>query len=187
MVPIHLRSIPTSTATLETYPHYELIEHLCKWIKPINYLEIGVRWGDTYNVINKYCENCYLVDIDFLDIEYSKNTLKFEMTSDEFFKNLNPNIKFDLAFIDGDHTKEQVIKDFDNTSRHIVDDGFVILHDTYPYSEKMITPSISNNAWEAMLYIKTHYRDEWEYLTLPFNPGVSILKKMKINRQLIWM
>ena len=51
MKPIHLRNTPEDNGLLETYPHYELIEHLAKWIKPINYLEIGVIWGTTYNVV----------------------------------------------------------------------------------------------------------------------------------------
>ena len=43
-----------------------------------------------------------------------------------------------------------------------------------------------DNCWEAMLNIKQRFRDEWEYITLPFNPGLTLMKKMDINKQLIW-
>ena len=184
---IYLRNTPDSHGgLLETYPHYEMIEHLVKWVKPINYLEIGVRHGTVYHLVNKYCETCYLVDIQFLDIEYSPNTIKFEMTSDSFFNSVNQSIKFDFVFIDGDHSKEQVLKDFLNVKDRVVDDGFVILHDTYPCDERMTLPHHSDNGWEAMLYIKQNFKDDWEFVTLPFNPGLTIMKKMKNNKQILW-
>lgn len=187
MKQIHLRNTPEDyNGSLETYPHYEIIQHLASWIKPVNYLEIGVRHGSVYKLINKYCKNCYLVDVKFLDIDYSDNTIKFEMTSDNFFQIIDTSIKFDLVFIDGDHSKEQVLKDFLNAKDMVVDDGFIILHDTYPCNEWMELPRHSNNAWEAVLDIKQKYRDDWEIVTLPFNPGLTIMKKMKNNKQLLW-
>ena len=50
----------------------------------------------------------------------------------------------------------------------------------------MTQPFFSNNCWEAMLDIKQDYKNEWESVTLPFNPGLTIMKKMKGNKQLIW-
>lgn len=187
MKEIYLRNTPEDyKGSLETYPHYEIIQHLSSWIKPINYLEIGVRHGNVYSIINQYCETCYLVDIKFLDINYSKNTIKFEMSSDDFFKVVDQSIKFDLVFIDGDHSKEQVLKDFLNVKDMVVNDGFILLHDTYPCDERMELPRHSNNAWEAILHIKENFRDDWEIITLPFNPGLTIMKKMKNNKQLLW-
>jgi hypothetical protein len=186
MKPIHLRTTPEDNGLLETYPHYELIEHLAKWIKPVNYLEIGVRHGTTYNFVRNYSKTCYLVDLNFLDIEYTDNTIKYEMSSDEFFNQIEKNLKFDLVFIDGDHSKEQVLKDFINVKDMVIDDGFIILHDTYPCDKRMTIPSHSNNCWETMLEIKQKYSDEWEYITLPFNPGLTLLKKMNINKQILW-
>lgn len=187
MKEIYLRNTPENHGgVLETYPHYEMIEHLVKWVKPINYLEIGVRHGTVYHLVNKYCEKCYLVDIEFLDIGYSTNTIKFEMTSDSFFNSINPNVKFDFVFIDGDHSKEQVLKDFLNVKDMVVEDGFIILHDTYPCDERMELPHHSNDAWKTALHIKQNFKDEFELVTLPFNPGLTIIKKMNINKQLLW-
>ncbi len=184
---IYLRNTPENSGGIrETYPHYEIIQHLASWIKPVNYLEIGVRHGTVYNLVSQYCNTCYLVDLNFLDIEYTENTIKYEMSSDNFFMSIDPSINFDLIFIDGDHSKEQVLKDFINIKDRVVDDGFVILHDTYPCDERMELPEYSNNAWESILYIKQNFRDEWEMITLPFNPGLTIMKKMKSSKQLLW-
>jgi predicted O-methyltransferase YrrM len=108
------------------------------------------------------------------------------MTSDEFFQVVNPNVKFDMVFIDGDHSKEQVLKDFTNVSEMVIEDGFVLLHDTYPCDENMELPNHSYNAWEAALQIKQNFKDQWEILTLPFNPGLTIMKKINHKKQLIW-
>ena len=187
MEPIYLRNTPeNSGGRLETYPHYELIEHLAKWIRPVNYLEIGVRHGTTYNLVKNYASTCYLVDLNFLDIDYSPNTIKYEMPSDDFFLSIERDLKFDMVFIDGDHSKEQVMKDFINVKDMVIEDGFVILHDTYPCDERMTLPDHSNNCWETMLEIKQKYSNEWEYITLPFNPGLSLLKKIKIDKQILW-
>lgn len=37
-----------------------------------------------------------------------------------------------------------------------------------------------------MIEIKQRYSDEWEYITLPFNSGLTLLKKMNINKQILW-
>jgi predicted O-methyltransferase YrrM len=186
MKPIHLRNLPISQKSAETYQHSYIVEHLASWIKPVNYLEIGVRTGTVYSLVHPWAENCYLVDINFLDIPYSLNSKKFEMTSDIFFETVDDKIQFDLVFIDGDHSKEQVYRDFTNVKDRVITDGFVILHDTYPCDERMTQPFFSNNCWEAMLDIKQDYKNEWESVTLPFNPGLTIMKKMKGNKQLIW-
>lgn len=187
MKEIYQRNTPEDNdGRLETYPHYEIIEHLARWIKPINYLEIGVRYGTTYNLVKNHAKNCFLVDVDFLDLDYSDNTIKFEMTSDSFFECFDESIKFCLAFIDGDHSKEQVLKDFINVKDRVIDDGFVILHDTYPCDSRMENPGFSGDAWKTALHIKQNFIEDWEIITLPFNPGLTIMKKMKRNKQLLW-
>ena len=50
----------------------------------------------------------------------------------------------------------------------------------------MTLHELSNDCWETMLEIKQKHREEWEFITLPFNPGLTIMKKMKGNKQLIW-
>jgi hypothetical protein len=50
------------------------------------------------------------------------------MTSDDFFKN-NPDKKYDIFFIDGLHTEEQVYKDIINALEHLNEGGTIVCHD----------------------------------------------------------
>ena len=106
------------------------------------------------------------------------------MSSDDFFIQKDPSLMFDFVFIDGNHSKEQVYKDFLNVSNFVIEDGFILLHDTSPCYDEYLEPEWCHDAWEAALKIKKEHKDEWEILTLPFNPGLTILKKMNINKQL---
>lgn len=45
-------------------------------------------------------------------------------------------IKFDLIFIDGLHTAEQVRKDFENALKLLSHNGFIVLHDCNPIKEE---------------------------------------------------
>ncbi len=73
------------------------------------------------------------------------------MTSDAYFnliENNNPLPSFDLIFIDGDHTKEQVKRDFENSLRFLSDDGFIVIHDVLPENEAgTIVPRETKQWW----------------------------------------
>jgi hypothetical protein len=181
MKPIYLRNVP---GNIVTYDHISIIEHLSFWIKPESYLEIGVYDGNSLNVVSKHSKTCHAVDIEFRTRDFDNNVVLYEMSSDDFFIQKDPSLMFDFVFIDGNHSKEQVYKDFINVSNFVIEDGFVLLHDTSPCNDELLAPEWCHDAWESALKIKKEHNDEWEILTLPFNPGLTILKKMKINKQL---
>jgi hypothetical protein len=64
------------------------------------------------------------------------------MTSDEFFENPPHSLafdwisEFDLIFIDGLHTAEQVQKDFENALKILSPNGFIVIHDCNPEKEE---------------------------------------------------
>lgn len=178
--PIHLRN------GRNLHDHGELISHVAKWLKPRRYLEIGVCTGYSLEIVQKYAAECYGVDIIIEKKDYGSHVKLFEMTSDYFFQTLSPSTMFDMAFIDGDHEKNQVYKDFINVKDRIIEDGIVLMHDSVPMNEKMLDPRLCNNAWEAVAQIKKEFVNNWEILSLPFNPGITIMRKIPINKQLIW-
>jgi hypothetical protein len=185
MNPVYLRNVPPPN---ETFDHAEFISNLFKWLKPELYLELGVRDGTTFIPASKYCKRAIGVDA-FNDpkFQFQPNMEFYKMMTDDFFANLNPDIKFDAVFIDADHSHEQSLKDFINVKDRVIDDGFILFHDTYPYNESMLHPYACNDCYRTALYIKQHFIDEFEVLTLPFNPGVTIVKKMRRNKQLFWL
>lgn len=179
MKPIHLRNSVL-------HDHTTLIEHIASWIKPERYLEIGVFDGINMRKVQNWAHECYGVDIQIRNRNYKENVKLFEMASDEFFKKLDPSIKFDMAFIDGDHEKNQVYKDFINVENRIIQDGIVLMHDSVPMNDYMLSPGLCNDAWEAIFRIKNEFLTRWEIVSLPMNPGLTIMRKMPVNKQLLW-
>jgi hypothetical protein len=117
----------------------EIINRLIQATKNENsvYLEIGVRNpADNFNHI--CAGQKYSVDPG---IEFEANPVDFKLTSDAFFeqlkigKILNKNLLFDVIFIDGLHTAEQVYKDILNSLDFIQPNGFIVLHDCNPPTE----------------------------------------------------
>ncbi len=184
MNPIHLRNIPPP---YETFGHTHFLEHLFSWLKPELYLELGVRDGFNLNAVAKFCHKAIGVDLSSPIISLDENIEFYLGSTDDYFETLPIDVKFDAVFIDADHSHEQSLKDFLNVKDRVITDGFIFFHDTYPYDEYMFDPGLSHDVYKTALYIKENLIDEFEILTLPINPGFTIVKKMKRNRQLIYL
>lgn len=105
------------------------------------YLEIGVSRGQAFQRISADVK--FAVDPAFRLTERTRELADakgrvvqyFETTSDAFFeteKTLLAQHPVDVALIDGLHTYEQVVRDVENTVRHLKDDGVIFLHDCNP-------------------------------------------------------
>jgi len=105
------------------------------------YLEIGVSRGQAFQRISADVK--FAVDPAFRLTERARELADakgrvvqyFETTSDAFFENeksLLAQHPVDVALIDGLHTYEQVVRDVENTVRHLKDDGVIFMHDCNP-------------------------------------------------------
>ena len=184
MTPIHLRNVPPPP---ETFDHITLLKFFANWIKPERYLELGVRWGNVFLKVAPLCKEAHCVDMNDIKFRLKKNMSFHKCSTDDYFEKLSKDELFDMIFIDADHSFEQSKKDFVNASRHLIDDGFIFLHDTYPYDPKFFEPEWCNDAYRTPLWIKQNMIDEFEIVTLPFNPGLTIVKKMNRNKQLQYL
>jgi hypothetical protein len=129
-----------------------------------SYLEIGVDNGKNYQQI--VCENKYCVDPYFLnnsdDVKKEEDIPSFvtwRMTSDEMFDTIKKSVKFDIIFIDGLHTEEQVGKDIINSLKHLNVGGCIVVHDCLPPNENaQIVPRIQGlwcgDVWKAITMLK---------------------------------
>jgi predicted O-methyltransferase YrrM len=181
MTPIHLRNVPPPS---ETFDHVGFLTLMASWIKPTKYLELGVRCGKNFCSISQFCEKAIGVDVVFHNFPLKENMEFFEGFTDDYFSKLSSDEMFDMVFIDADHSHEQSLKDFLNVKDRVIEDGFIFFHDTYPYDPWMFRPDQCNDCYKTALYIKQNFAAEFEVVTLPFNPGVTIVKKMPINKQL---
>lgn len=183
IIPIHLRNVPPPC---ETFDHRSLLVFLAKWIKPQIYVEYGVRNSNVLSPMLDYCEKIYAVDLS--PCNYSQNSkIKFyQMSTDDFCTQIidKEKLLIDMVFIDADHSHEQSLKDFNNIFPFVIEDGLILLHDTYPYDIAFTDPSYCHDAYKTAWYIKQNYQDKCEIVTLPFNPGFSIVRKCK--KQLAW-
>ncbi len=183
MQPIHLRNVPPP---METFNHKSFFDFIFSYIKPENYLELGVRDGLNFISSAKHCKHAIGVDIVPPPFHLEPNMSYHTMSTDQYFANLAPDVMFDTVFIDADHSHEQSLKDFLNVKDRVIEDGFIFFHDTYPYDELMFNPQLCNDVYKTALYIKQNLIEEFEILTLPFNPGVTLVKKIARTKQLIY-
>jgi len=82
--------------------------------------------SDEHENINfKSIENNFDQNIKFL--KNDQLLTKFKMTSDNFFTQNNE--KFDFVYVDGDHSKDQVLKDLQNSWSVLNNNGFLLVDD----------------------------------------------------------
>ena len=135
------------------------------------YLEIGIK--------QKLC-------FDFIKIK-SKESLDINKTynptyvnkSDDFFKSIDSqHKKWDIIFVDGDHEKNQVLKDINNSLKHLNKGGTVICHDMCPSNYKDLHPEACYNSWEALAYLRKN-NPNLEIYVIDTDYGVGVIKKGK--------
>ena len=141
----------------------DIINYLIEIKKYTRFLEIGVRGGS----LNKIkCEH-----IDGVDITYRGNN--YVMSSDEFFETIPADQMYDIIYVDGCHEKTQVLKDIENSLKHLNDGGTILCHDINPPDKKLLDPRFCNNCWEAWAQLRSTREDlEMYALDIDFGPGI---------------
>lgn len=147
---------------------WDVIQLIIDKINAQSYLEIGFR--EDANFKNITCPLKESVDIEECGATYT-------MSSDEFFEQ-NTQL-FDVIFIDGDHTKEQVLKDIENSLNHLSDKGVILTHDTCPNESFLIEPEYCYNAWEAFDYLRRTNPNLYMSSIIPIedHSGIGIIKR----------
>lgn len=183
MQPIHLRNVPPP---METFDHTSFLDFIFSYLKPERYLELGVRDGRNFTILANRCQSAIGVDIVPPQFPLAANMEYHTTTTDSYFETLASDVMFDAVFIDADHSHGQSLKDFMNVKDRVIDDGFIFFHDTYPYDELMFNPELCNDVYKTALHVKQNFIEDFEVLTFPFNPGVTVAKKISRNKQLIY-
>lgn len=158
--------------------------------KETHYLEIGVRHTEeNFDLIN--ATKKFSVDPGY---ESEINNVDFKMTSDEFFDGLrkeeflNPEIKFDIIFIDGSHLADQVKKDISNSLDFLSQEGFIVMHDCNPPTEfhasenyyYRLSPSggyWNGTTWKA--FFNARKRTDISSCCIDTDWGIGVISKTK--------
>ena len=157
------------------YFRWDLIQYLINKNKYSDYLEIGCDQDQLFSKIK--IENKIGVD------PYSGGNVR--KTSDDFFKDNKK--KFDIVFIDGLHTYNQVKKDILNSLDCLKEEGIVLVHDCMPDSlSKQAVPRYrmiwNGDVWRAIVDLRQ--REDLEIFTCEMDQGIGVIKK-EINSSIL--
>ena len=177
------------------WDRWGLLSVLCDYV--LNYnnghiIEIGCGESSIFlsKLAEKYNRICFHCEYSKSGVEnmkntkgyFGKNSEVYNGKSDDFFKDAMANKpQIALAFIDGDHTYEQVKKDFDNVWEHVVKDGYIFLHDTNPPSEEWTVPEKCGDVFYLIEDLEeSHMRtvlDIFTFTRSAFNVGLTMVRK----------
>ena len=154
----------------KNFHRWDLIEYLIKKNNYKKYLEIGCDQNQLFSKVN--IENKIGVD------PVSGGNIR--KTSDVFFKENNSN--FDIVFIDGLHTYEQVKKDILNSIHFLNKDGIILVHDCMPDSlSKQAVPRYkmqwNGDVWKAIVDLRRE--ENLDIYTCEMDQGIGIISKKK--------
>lgn len=122
---------------MDGLPYGAALKLLHAELRPANYLEIGTQTGATLAIAQ-----CASIAVD-VDFQLSENFMGnkpwcglYQMPSDLFFATQDPTALFggpvEMAFLDGMHHFEFLLRDFINTEKHCRPDSVIVLHDCLP-------------------------------------------------------
>ena len=154
----------------ENFYRWDLIEYLIKKNNYKNYLEIGCDKNQLFSKVN-------INNKIGVDPVSGGNVRK---TSDDFFKENKSS--FDIVFIDGLHTYEQVKRDILNSVNFLLDEGIILVHDCMPDSlGKQAVPRYkmqwNGNVWKAIVDLRQ--QENLEIYTCEIDQGIGIVRKKK--------
>jgi hypothetical protein len=159
---------------------HTITNYLIDKYKLINYLEIGVFKGENIKEIKAPHKDGVDPGVE----GYIIPEVNYPMSSDNFFELIkgHEDIKYDIIFIDGLHHADQVIKDINNSLNHLVNNGFIVMHDCNPVSydaQKIPRETIAWNGdtWKAFVNFKAHNPD-FKCCVVDTDFGVGVIQKI---------
>ncbi len=152
-------------------------------LKPSTYMEIGVDKGGTLALAQ--CATI-AVDPEFpLESAVMNNKPScffFRCNSDAFFRERDPSRLFgrpiDLAFLDGLHHYEVLLRDFLHTEKHCRRGSIILMHDCLPTNSHIGRRRVGDRRFRERTAEPTHWAgDVWK--------TVAILKKARPDLKVV--
>jgi tetratricopeptide (TPR) repeat protein len=173
--------------------YYDWLEYFHNMIKPATYVEIGLGHGRSLALAGNGTRaigiDPYQGILNNLNYFSPDNPATlFPLASDDFFKqhDLRQEIgkdTFDLAFIDGLHLFEQVLKDFINLERYAGTSSVILIHDCLPVEaivaeRERCTGFWTGDVWRIIPCLKT-FRPDLRIMTIPTYPsGLGVVTNL---------
>jgi len=163
---------------------------------PGNIVEIGIGESSVYltKLAQKYNRKVYHCDlqqshtVNMSTVPGILHTegIVYTGRSDDFFSEVKLE-SIALGFIDGDHTYEQVKRDFENIFNILVEDGYIFLHDTYPPTEEYLPPTSCGDVYRFRqeLEDRAFHTQDIDVFTFPrsaMDVGFTMVRKLSKDR-----
>jgi hypothetical protein len=165
--------------------YYQALNWIHRTLEPANYVEIGVHKGISLEQAGKTTPTIGIDPEPSIEHELSPAATIYEMTSDDFFAEHDLRELLggpvELAFIDGLHLFEQVLRDFVNLERYSTAETVIILHDCLPLNHatatrERTTDFYSGDVWKATLALR-HRRPDLDMIIVPTAPtGLCLVR-----------
>ena len=160
--------------TKSLYNRSAIISKVVNLVGAQSYLEIGCETDVVFKAID--CPHKVGVDPD------KGGTMR--ATSDDFFASNTET--FDVAFVDGLHTYQQVRQDILNTFKCLNDGGVILMHDCLPrsYIEQAVPRMATvwtGDVWKAAFDLKQNPDIDFRVISVDY--GVGIMKARKNSDQ----
>lgn len=165
--------------------YYAWLKEFHDRLAPATYVEIGLGHGRSLALAGP---GTTAVGIDpyqgfWRQLNYAsphREASLFPLASDDFFgqhdlATVLGQQSFDLAFIDGLHLFEQVLKDFINLERYARTDSVILIHDCLPVDpvvaeRERCTGFWTGDVWRIIPCLKT-FRPDLRIMTIPTKPS----------------
>jgi hypothetical protein len=139
-------------AALHSRDYYRTLQRLQEVVRPATYLEIGVRKGDSLALATTASVAIGVDPAPIPSGPVAANAKIFATTSDDFFAACDLDAELggrglDLAFIDGMHLFEFVLRDLANVERRSTPATVVVLHDCLPVDARSAERDRSTSLW----------------------------------------
>ena len=166
-------------------------------LTPKLYFEIGVDTGASLRL-----SKCESIGVDpgyFISNPIAASCRLFRETSDDFFAQCERcrsllRSGVNLAFIDGMHLAEYVLKDFINTEKYMAPGGVIMFDDVLPEQMEMLERERRYNAWCGDVYkiipILQRYRPDLDVKVIeafvgPYRKGLAIVSNLNPNNTVL--
>jgi hypothetical protein len=159
------------------------------------YLEVGIFKGATFQ--NVIAEEKWGVDIapSFDYAKLPKNSRVFVEPSDDFFAGLAVDKKFDMVYIDAEHTFHQAYRELVHSINHINRWGVILLDDTVPQDPIAAIPNETESKEAAMRIhgtsVWSHQGDVWKLIFQVRNKHKNLTVRTILQpsrpRTIIWI
>ncbi|HPX60575.1 MAG TPA: class I SAM-dependent methyltransferase [Deltaproteobacteria bacterium] len=180
--------------------YYDLLAEVHERYTPGVYLEIGVATGKSL-ALTRRSTRALGIDPASAATELlvyhspESDPQLYKMTSDDFFASLDLKTEmgrdhFDVAFIDGLHHFDQVLRDFINMEQFAGPDSIILIHDSLPVDPRVATRERNTvfwtgDVWKIIPCLRA-VRPDLEIITLPLPPaGLALVRRLNPGSRLL--